>query len=420
MTIFLDDVAADVAAILRTLPSAINRGVSEPASPAVVPTHQEMLARVEALVPRLRERAEETEQLRRIPDATMAELTDAGVFRLLAPKAVGGYGMGVATYVEVVRRLARGCASTAWNAGHLMEHVWMLARWPQAAQDEVFTGGHMPLAAATGAPVGIAEEVPGGYRITGQWSFASGVLHSQWALLAVEHRGVRLQSLVPISDVDVVDTWHTAGLRGTGSNDIHARQLFVPAHRTLAWTELAAPDNPGSQIHQDPIVHTPLTALLNLVAPSAALGAAEQAIELFRAQMLKRKVRNTLESRQADSPLAQARFSQAYGLAATARLQWAEAVRVLAAATGRRGTQFTEEERAQYRLALALSADASAQAVNMVMAGSGGSVHRLAHPLQRIQRDVGVLLNHPTLAMDPILEQSGRGLLGLGISVPAF
>jgi hypothetical protein len=68
----------------------------------------------------------------------MAELKEAGIFEILAPKGVDGYGMGLETYVEVVRRLALGCPSTAWNVGHLIEHVWMLARWPQAAQDEVF------------------------------------------------------------------------------------------------------------------------------------------------------------------------------------------------------------------------------------------------------------------------------------------
>jgi GTP cyclohydrolase II len=423
MTIFLDDPAIaplDLDAGFHALSKAHG----------YIPTHDELLARVDALVPRLRERAEETERLRRIPESTMAELQEAGVFKILAPKGVGGYGMGVDTYVEAVRRLAQGCPSTAWNVGHLIEHVWMLARWPKAAQDEVFAEGPAPLAAATGAPLGIAEKAPGGFVITGRWSFASGVLHSQWALLAVEqdgpgHSKVRLQCLVPIDDVEVVDTWHTAGLRGTGSNDIHAEGLFVPAHRTMEWSLLAAADNPGSRIHPDPMIRTPMATLLNIVAPSAALGAAEYALELFRGQMLKRKVKNTVENRQGDSPLAQARFAQAYGLVTTARLHWAEAAR-LAAASHRRqsgqvsGAGMTEEERAQYRLSFALSGEASAQAVTMIMAGSGGSAHRLAHPLQRIQRDVSVLLNHPTLATDPILEQAGRGLLGLGLTVPSF
>ncbi|MBT2597131.1 acyl-CoA dehydrogenase family protein [Arthrobacter sp. ISL-72] len=385
-----------------------------------VPGHDEILARVDALIPRLRDRAEETEHLRRLPEATIKDLKEAGVFNVLSPRAVGGFGMGVETYVEVVRRLARGCPSTAWTVGHLIEHVWMLARWPGEVQDEVFSDGPAPLAAATGAPAGLAAKIPGGYSITGRWTFASGVMHSDWALLAAQHGDVRLQCLVPVSDVELLDVWHTAGLRGTGSNDILAEELFVPEHRTLQWSLLAAADNPGSRIHQDPMIHTPMATLLNMVAPAAALGAAEHAVELFRERVLVRKVKNSREDRQADSPLAQARFSHAYGLVATARLHWEEAVRVVAASYRRRTGTMSDEERASYRLSLALSGEASAEAVRLIMAGSGGSAHRLSHPLQRIQRDVDVLLNHPTLTMDPILEQAGRGLLGLGFTTPAF
>lgn len=390
------------------------------ADPETVPGHDDMLARVDGLIPRLRERAEETERSRRIPESTMAELREAGVFQLLSPRALGGFGMGVETYVDVVRRLARGCPSTAWTAGHLIEHAWMLARWPHRVQNEVFANGPAPLAAATGSPAGTAEKVPGGFAISGRWSFASGVMHSEWALLAVQHDDVRLQCLVPISDVEVLDAWHTAGLRGTGSNDIQAEKLFVAEYRTLDWTILSAPDNPGSRIHRDPMIHTPMATLLNMVAPAAALGAAEYAVELFRERMLVRKVKNTADNRQADSSLAQARFSRAHGLVATARLQWREAIRVVSASYDRHPSTMTDEERAQYRLSLALSGEASAEAVRLIMAGSGGNAHRLSHPLQRIQRDVNVLLNHPTLTMDPILEQAGRGLLGLGFTVPAF
>ncbi|WP_305884621.1 GTP cyclohydrolase II RibA [Pseudarthrobacter cellobiosi] len=385
----------------------------------IIPSHDELLARVDALIPRLRERAAETEEIRRIPEATMAELKVAGVFQMLAPKAVGGFGMGLETYVEVVRRLAQGCVSTAWSVGHLVEHVWMLARWPQEAQDEVFANGPAPLAAATGAPPGKAEKVPGGYTVSGRWSFASGIMHSEWALLAVQHGEVRLQCLVPVSDLDLLDVWHTAGLRGTGSNDLRAENLFVPAHRALEWNLLAVADNPGSRIHPDPSIHTPMATFLNMVAPAAALGAAEHAIEVFQDLMMVRKVKQTTQARQADSPLAQARFSQAYGQVATARLHWQEAVRVVAASFDRRPAAFTDEERARYRLSLGLSGAASAEAVRLILTGSGGSVHRLTHPLQRIQRDVNVLLNHASLTMDPILEQAGRGLLDLGLSIPA-
>ena len=245
-------------------------------------------------------------------------------------------------------------------------------------------------------------------------------MHAEWALLAAQHGGVRLQCLVPLAEVELLDVWQTAGLRGTGSNDIRAENLFVPEHRTLDWELLGAEANPGSMVHSDPLIHTPMGALLNMVAPAAALGSAEYALELFRELIMVRKVKHTVESRQADSPLAQVRYAQAHGLVATARLQWQEAVRVVSASHSRGPSTMTEAERAQYRLSLALSGEASAEAVRVIMLGSGGSVHRLSHPLQRIQRDVNVLMNHAALTRDPVLEQAGRGLLGLGFTVPAF
>lgn len=385
-----------------------------------VPGQQELLERVQALVPRLRDRATEAEELRRLPEMTIQDLEDAGVFRMLAPTGVGGYGMGLETYGGVIRLLAQGCASTAWTAGHLAEHAWMLGRWPQAVQDEVFAAGPAPLAAATGAPVGSARAVPGGYEITGRWGFASGVMHSHWALLAVDSAAGRLQCLVPVEDVELVDTWHTAGLRGTGSNDIRADGLFVPASRTIAWERLAAADNPGSRIHPEPLIHAPMATLLNVVAPSAALGSAEAALDLFRGQLMVRKVKNTVEARQADSPLAQARFAQAFGQVSTARLHWEEAMRLGAGLAAAAGAGDAAAHHAAFRLALSLSAQASQDALRRIMAGAGGGAHRLSHPLQRIQRDMGVLMSHPTLGLDPILEQAGRGLLGFGFTVRSF
>ena len=383
------------------------------------PGHAEVLARVDALVPGLRARAEETEQLRRLPAETVQELHEAGVYRLLAPVSVGGYGLGAATYGETVRHLARACASTAWTAGHLAEHAWMLARWPRKVQEEVFNSGLMPLAAATSAPVGSATRVAGGYTVSGHWSFASGIMHARWALLAVQLDGVRLQALVPVAELELLDAWHTDGLRGTGSNDLRADSLFVPGYRVMEWERLTAPDNPGSLIHPDPLIHMPMATLLNLVAPAVALGAAEYALELFRNQLLVPREKNGTAVRQADAVLAQARYARTSGAVATAQLHWQAALSVLPTQPGSPDAM-GEPQRAGFRLSLALSAEAAQDAVRLAVAGSGGSAHRLSHPLQRIQRDVGVVLNHPTLGTDPILEQAGRGLLGLGFTAASF
>ncbi|UUL75363.1 GTP cyclohydrolase II RibA [Pseudarthrobacter sp. Fe7] len=394
-------------------------GVAHPAQAARgLQRTPDVLASVEALVPGLRARAEETEQRRRLPAVTVQELQDAGVFRILPPAAVGGYALGARIYGEAVRVLARGDASTAWTAGHLAEHAWMLARWPRDVQAEVFANGQVPLAAATSAPVGLARKVPGGYSISGHWSFASGVMHSRWALLAVHLDSVRLQALVPVADLELVDAWHTDGLRGTGSNDLRADRLFVPDYRVMEWALLAGPDNPGSLIHPDPLIHTPMATLLNLVAPAVAVGSAEYALELFRDQLLVPRKKNGSEVRQADSVMAQARYARASGALAAAQMHWQAALSLLPPEG--HGSGIPEAQRASFRLSLALSAEASQEAVRLAAGGSGGSMHRLSHPLQRIQRDVGVLLNHPTLGIDPILEQAGRGLLGLGFTAQSF
>lgn len=386
----------------------------------VIPSDKDLLARVAALIPNLRERAADTEQRRHLPAETMAELHAAGVFRVLAPRSVGGYGMGAGTYAEVIRLLARGCASTAWTAGHLIEHAWMLARWPEEVQAEVFANGTMPLAAATSAPVGAARQVPGGYLISGHWGFASGIMHSDWALLAVEYDGARLQCLVPVAEVEIQDAWHTDGLRGTGSHDVVVQDLFVPSHHVADWALLSSPQNPGSLLHPEPLLHAPMSTLLNVVGPSVALGSAEAALELFEERLRPDASSSAAPAgRRADSPLLQARYAQAFGKVASARLLWREALAEWTTPAGQPGAD-ADSQRAHFRLLLGLSADAAHEAVRLVLAGSGASVHRLSHPLQRIQRDVGVLVSHPTLALDPILEQAGRGLLGLGITARSF
>jgi GTP cyclohydrolase II len=112
-------------------------------------------------------------------------------------------------------------------------------------------------------------------------------------------------------------------------------------------------------------------------------------------------------------------YAKAAGLVATAQLHWQAALSLLAR-EGQQALGLAARERASFRLSLALSAEAAQDAVRLAVAGSGGSVHRLSHPLQRIQRDVSVLLSHPTLGIDPILEQAGRGLLGMEFTAPSF
>src|SRR3954447_4496304 len=148
------------------------------------PDFPELLARAEALGPVLRERAPQGEELRRLPDETIADLHQSGLFRILQPKRVGGSELPFRSIVELVSAIGRGDGSTAWVLANLAAHHWMLAMFPQQAQDEVW--GQSPdnlIGSALLFPRGRARRVEGGYRLSGRWPFSSGVDPSTWNLL---------------------------------------------------------------------------------------------------------------------------------------------------------------------------------------------------------------------------------------------
>src|ERR1700720_1177388 len=137
---------------------------------AVPPRFEELLARAEALIPVLRERAPRAEQLRRLPDETIADLHRSGLFRMLQPARVGGSELPYGAFVELAGIIGRGCGSTAWVLNNLASHHWMLAYWPKEAQDEIW--GPSPdtlIGSAFIFPGGRARKVDGGYRLSGRW-----------------------------------------------------------------------------------------------------------------------------------------------------------------------------------------------------------------------------------------------------------
>ena len=160
------------------MPEAKTAALKEP------PSFDELKARALALVPVLRERAAETEALRRIPDATLKELHESGLFRMLQPKRVGGSELPYRAMIELGAIIARGCASTAWVLNNLASHHWMLAMWPEAAQNEIWNASPDDLiGSAFVFPCGRAEKVEGGYRLSGRWPFSSGVDPSVWNIV---------------------------------------------------------------------------------------------------------------------------------------------------------------------------------------------------------------------------------------------
>ncbi|MBF6467964.1 flavin-dependent monooxygenase [Nocardia beijingensis] len=223
---------------------------------------QEVTERVEALLPTLRERAQEAEDLRRIPDESMKALQETGFFRLLQPKQWGGHAADPVVFYDTVRKIAGACGSTGWVAGIVGVHNWHLALFAQQAQEDVWGEDTEVRISSSYAPMGAGTVVDGGYLVNGAWAWSSGCDHATWAVLGgpviKDGKPVDFGSfLIPRDDYRIDDVWNVVGLRGTGSNTVVVKDVFVPSHRFLSFRAMSELKSPGLEQNTDPVYKMP-------------------------------------------------------------------------------------------------------------------------------------------------------------------
>src|SRR6202035_4883078 len=246
-----------------------------------------MVARAEALIPRLRDRAASTEELRRLPPETERDLHDSGLFRIVQPKRVGGAELDYVALVDCADALGQADASAAWNFANLASHHWMLGMFDKRAQDVVWNRDPNALIASSFIfPAGRARKVDGGYVLRGSWPFSSGVNCSEWNMLASvvssedDADGIEYRIfLLPKSDYRIKDTWDAAGLRGTGSNDVEVSDAFVAHHMTVGVHEVAGGPTPGSPTNPNALYTLPVFSLFPYVLSDVALGNAQACLD---------------------------------------------------------------------------------------------------------------------------------------------
>ncbi len=379
--------------------------------------HDQAVAWARSMVAPLAERAAETERLRELPAATMDDAMAADIFKLVIPREHSGWGLGLRTLTSVPRILAHGCVSSAWTLSFLMLHNWFIARGPKEAQDDVFATRPFALIPCPLAPTGTATPTDGGYEVSGRWQWATGVQHGDWVMVnTIIQRGdgppETTFCLLPIDDVEVVDVWQTAGMRGTGSNDVVADAVFVPTHRTIAGQDLRGPEPPGAARSADPFVRYPFTPVLTLVASAPALGGAEAAVDHFRTYIQNRVLPYSLGDRQVEQPASQVRLAEALATVRSARLVWDDAVeRVIDAAES--GRQLDPVERGGLRLATAHTVRLALQTLHIIVEGAGASVHFTDSPIGRIHRDLVTLKGHVVYDWDRATQLAGKLEAGL-------
>jgi 3-hydroxy-9,10-secoandrosta-1,3,5(10)-triene-9,17-dione monooxygenase len=383
----------------------------------------ELVARARLLVPVLRQRAGETEKLRRLPDTTIADLQEAGLFRLFQPARYGGAEAPLRAFIDIGGTLGRGCGSTSWVYNNLVVHNWMLGYWPVEMQDEIWNADpHALIGSSFVFPGGHAQKVAGGYRLSGKWPFSSGIDASAWMMLAAPVSGGDGKApeprffVVPKSDYRVIDNWQAMGLAGTGSKDVTVDNIFVPEHRTLAAADGKGGPHPGSEANPGALYKLPWYALFGFVNGATALGIAQGAIEEFTAATRARVA--TATGRQlADLATMQLRVAEAatqIDAAETLMLKDCdEAMRI--AETGKRASM---EDKTRWRRDAAFAVRMTVKAIDLLFAGAGGAAILDSHPLQRALRDAHAAQGHIGLNWDANGTMYGRVALGLDPDFP--
>lgn len=265
------------------------------------PPRDDMIARAQALFPAIRGRSAAAEEARRVPDETIRELHETGLWRINQPARVGGGEYDYYLLCEISYELSRACASTGWVFLNLAVHHWMLAMWPPEGQNAVWDEDPDALIASSVIfPAGKAEKVEGGYRLSGHWPFCSGIDHSQWIMLggmvangsengAAEPRIF----LVRTADLDIIDNWEVMGLAATGSKDSECTDLFVPDYMTL-WAGATRGDlTPGSGVNPAPVFRESVGGLFPHLIATVLLGMARGMLDMCVDSMRERSARQT-------------------------------------------------------------------------------------------------------------------------------
>ncbi len=367
----------------------------------------ELINKAQATVARLREQAPATEQARRLSADTAQAFADAGFFRMLVPAALGGGEVHPRVFVEVLETLGRGDGAAGW-IGMTGSTTGLLAAY--AADAELFRdpGG---IYAGVFAPRGKATPTEGGYRVSGRWPFTSGVDNASIRLggaLVFEGDAPRMLAsgepeirsfFFTADQTSIIDTWHTSGLRGTGSHDMVVDDVFVPTERSACV--LSEPPK-----HDGALYAFPLFGLLSLGISAVGLGIARHALDVIvDVAQHKKSGRKTL----AQTELAQVRTARAEGEVRAAKAFMNSAIDE-AWSEAKKG-ELSIARRAGLRLAATHAARAAAAAVDTAYElGGGGSIYS-SSPLQRCFRDVHTMTQHIMVA-EATLKPIGRVLFG--------
>lgn len=384
-------------------------------SPELSPN--EVLEAVTGLLPSIAARTAEAESLRRLPEASVKELVGTGVMRLLQPKRHGGLESDPRPFYEAALAIAAACGSTGWVTGIVGVHAWQLALFDDRLQQEIWGEDPDVLVSSSYMPGGQLSPVTGGFEVTGRWSFSSGSDHCGWAILGAMHADgdgppAIYNIVVPRSDYVIEDTWHTVGLRGTGSNDIVIEKAFVPDYRMLTREQVYGGDAPGLEQNTGPLFKMPFATMFANVITGPIIGMAEgmlaQDLDHIRTRV-SRAYGKVVDS----DPYAVAAIGEASREIEVCRLQLltnlADMYSLVSA-----GREVPMDLRTRARRDQVLATERCVAAIDDMFDRGGAGVIKADHPMQRIWRDAHAAKHHMVNTNERTLYSWAHHAMGLG------
>jgi len=386
---------------------------------------ENLIFNARSLIPSIRERAINAEDNRKIPIATVLDMKEAGFCRMYTPKRFGGLELDWGVHCKIAEEIGLACGSSAWFVAVVLSHSWMIARFCSQAQEEVLGNSPDTIIATAFSGKGEMLKVKGGYMVSGQWSFASGIHHAEWTIVGSplsdpnqrtsDARPPYLMAILKADQYEIIDDWYSEGLKATGSNSLKVIKQFVPEHLTEISDNLM-PASTGD-INKSYIYNVEFVPYLESSFVGPLIGVAKGALKDYLEYS---KHLHDFDSgkRIAEDSAIQSRVAESIVEIDTAN-QIVDRVLGDLHILGMQRKPIVGKQWVMQRLKFSFASRLCVSAVNRLVSMMGARGLKSNNPVQRHYRDIRAISSHTSFLWDRASVPVGKWSFGLSVGDPS-
>lgn len=364
---------------------------------------------VRSILPRIAASTHENDKLRRLSDDAANALRESGLSRMITPKQFGGYELSPSALIRSCVEIGNVCSAASWVLMVCVAHDYIIGRFPEECQRDVYEGDADNLVAGSLAPAGVIEPVEGGWRLTGRWLFGSGCDHSPWFIVGTRIANPKPDEymtyhvMVPRADMVIDDTWHTLGMRGTGSKDLVVTNAFVPSHRAVPTSPTFLGLSPHAKAPTYRLsVYSGLPAMLS----GSVMGMAEAGLRYFVEATAVRLTPHGVAK--GKNPIMQKRVAESAAEIAAARRLLEDMCERFDALMAIDQAPMSAGDRIQMRWDSAYVVELCRRAIDRLYTVSGAHGLYEGSPIYRAYRDIMTACHHAVIDFDTVSSLMGQ------------